>query len=217
MKAYEVEAYQVKGPDWLNSERYDMAVTVPPGATKEQVNRMWQSLLTERFGVVLHHESREFKVEELVIGKSGSKLKESGEDPNAPPPDGPPVVKNGELATPGLVTRIVPGPRGSVAHSIAKAQPVSKLTTMLGNALGRPVLDRTGLTGKYDFALDFTIDTAGLEPPGPAAPNPAGGTRDPGPDLATAVEQQLGLRLVAAKANLDVLVIDQAERVPAAN
>ena len=101
MTAYDVKPYQVSGPDWLDTERYDIAAKVPAGATKEQVNAMWQSLLAERFGVTLHHESKEFQVEELVIGRGGHKLKESAEDPAAPLPPGPPQMdKNGALTSP---------------------------------------------------------------------------------------------------------------------
>jgi len=224
MTANTVETYQISGPDWLGTERYDIAVTVRPGSTKDQVNLMWRNLLAEQFGVVLHHESKEFQVEELVIGNSGSQLKESVDDPNAPPPDGPPVLKNGELAGTGLVTMITRGPHGGRAHSVAKAQPLSKLTAMLGNTMRRSVLDKTGLTGNYDFTIDFALDVSGLQPlipgqprPGQASANPAIEASDPEPDLAAAVQQQLGLRLVAGKANLDVLVIDKAERVPSEN
>jgi uncharacterized protein (TIGR03435 family) len=175
--------------------------------------------------VTLHHESKEFKVEELVVAKSGHKLKESAEDPTAPPPTGPPQFgKNGELISPGLVTMITAGSNGPSAHTVAKGQPLSKLTTMLGNQLNRPVLDKTGLTGNYDFKLDFTPDLSGLpipplpagQPgPGPAAVAPS--ASEPGPDLAAAVQQQLGLKLVASKAKLDVVVIDKAEKVPTDN
>lgn len=215
--AYSVEGYQISGPDWLGTERYDVAVTLPSGATKEQVNVMWQNLIAERFGVVLHHESKEFQVEELVIAKNGPKLKESTEDPNATPPDGPPVLKNGELVGPGLVTTIMMGGPRPTAHSVAKAQPLSKLTTMLGNTLHRPVLDKTGLTGKYDFTLDFMPDLPGVAPLSPPPANPANDASEPGPDLTAAVQQQLGLRLVVSKAKLDVLVIDKAQKVPTEN
>jgi uncharacterized protein (TIGR03435 family) len=84
------------------------------------------------------------------------------------------------------------------------------------------VLDKTGLTGKYDFTIDFTPDLRGLLRPPPQAGNGPGAaalaaTNGPGPDLAAAVLQQLGLGLVANKATLDVVVIDKAEKVPAAN
>jgi len=88
---------------------------------------------------------------------------------------------------------------------------------MLGNVLRRPVIDKTGLTGKYDFSIDFRIDLRGFGlPPGPGT-SAADSASEPGPDLAAAVRQQLGLSLVAGKTKLDVLVIDKAEKVPTAN
>jgi uncharacterized protein (TIGR03435 family) len=211
MTAYDVYNYQVSGPTWLGSERYDVVAKVPAGATKEQVNVMWRNLLAERFGVTLHHESKEFQVEELVVAKSGSKLKETAEDPNEPWPPGPPKMVNGELIGPGMVHLIKPfGPNGPSAHTVAKAQPLSKLTTMMGNQFHHPVLDKTGLTGKYDFTFEFTPDLRGF-PQGPASIPAAQ------PNLAAVVLQQLGLDLVASKVTLDVVVVDKAERVPTGN
>jgi uncharacterized protein (TIGR03435 family) len=216
MTAYAVKEYQVSGPGWLDTERYDILVKVPAGATKEQVNVMWQNLLAERFGMMLHHEPKEFQVEDLVVAKSGHKLKDTAVDPAAELEPGPPKFKDGELTGPGLVTTIM---ISGQAHTVAKAQPLSKLTTMLGNVLHRPVIDKTGLTEKYDFAVDFKIDLRGLGlAPGPAGVGaPGDSAADPGPDLAAAVEQQLGLRLVASKAKLDVLVVDKAEKAPTDN
>jgi uncharacterized protein (TIGR03435 family) len=222
MTAYDVKGYQITGPAWLASERYDIAAKVPAGATKEQVDVMWQNLLLERFGVRLHHESKEFKVEELVVAKGGPKLKEPAQDPTAPLPPGPPDFKDGQLRSPGLVTTLSVNGH---AHAFAKAQPLSKLTEMLSNTLHRPVLDKTGLTGKYDFDIEFRLDLNGLQLPGPPPGLPGAGTAappgenasDPGQDLAAAVEQQLGLRLVASTAMLDVLIIDKAEKVPTDN
>lgn len=110
------------------------------------------------------------------------------------------------------------GLNGPSAHTVAKAQPLSKLTTMLGNQVGRPVLDKTGLTGKYDFSIEFTPNLPpGLPGPGTAVAAQVDNTSEPGPNLADAVQRQLGLRLVASKAKLDVVVIDKAEKVPTAN
>jgi uncharacterized protein (TIGR03435 family) len=220
MTAYGLKTYQITGPAWLDTERYDIVAKVPPGATKQQVNVMWQNLLAERFGLRVHHEPKEFQVEELVIARGGSKLKDTAWDPATPLPPGPPQRKDGELLSPGAVVTIFPGPNAK-AHMAAKAQPLSKLADMLGNDLRRPVLDKTGLTGLYDFNLDYRIDLSGFPlPPGAPAPSPdapTAGASDPGPDFAAAVQQQLGLRLVAGRANLDVLVIDKAERVPSEN
>ena len=77
LTAYDLKNYQVNGPAWLDTERYNVVAKVPPGATKEQVRVMWQNLIHERFGLELHHESKEFQVEDLVVGKDGSKLKET--------------------------------------------------------------------------------------------------------------------------------------------
>jgi uncharacterized protein (TIGR03435 family) len=209
--AYDVKDYQISGPGWLDTERYDILVKVPAGATKEQVNGMWQSLLAERFSLMLHHAPKEFQVEELVVGRNGAKLKETTLDPALTLEPGPPKFdKNHELAGPGFVTTIMPNGQ---AHSVAKAQPLTRLTATLGNVLHRPVIDKTRLTGKYDFSIDFKMDLRALG----AQPSEADNASDPGPDLAAAVEQQLGLKLAPAKAKLDVLVIDKAEKVPTDN
>ena len=214
MTAYDVKEYQISGtPDWMNTERYDIIAKVPEHASREQVRVMWQNLLAERFGVMLHHESKEFQVEELVIGKGGSKLKETALDPATLIDPGPPTFdKNRELAGPGYVTTF--NMINGEAHTVAKGQPLSKLTAMLGNMLRRPVIDKTGLTGKYDFSLDFRMDLRAIGTGGAA---PGDNAPDPGPDITAAVQQQLGLRLVPGKAMLDLLVIDKAEKVPTDN
>ncbi len=215
MTAYDVKTYQIYGPAWLNTERYDIVARVPAGATKKQVNAMWQTLLTERFGVVLHHESREFQVEQLIIDKGGSKLKETTWDSGASLPPGPPQQdKNGGLASPGQVVMISPRQHGASFHTVGKAQPISRLTALLGTELNRPVLDKTGLAGQYDYSLDYITNQTALPLPPGAAPVNAS---EPGPDITAAVQQQLGLRLVPGKAMIDVLIVDKAERVPVAN
>jgi len=89
MGAYDVQTFQLIAPDWLSSARYDIAAKVPAGATSEQVSVMWQNLLKDRFGLVLHHESKELPVEVMTIAKGGAKLKETA-DPTIEPftPDG---------------------------------------------------------------------------------------------------------------------------------
>jgi uncharacterized protein (TIGR03435 family) len=212
MTAYDAKTYQVTGPAWLDTERYDIAVKIPAGASNAEVSVMWQNLLAERFGVKLHHEPKEFQVEELVIAKGGPKLKETAEDLTVPLPPGPPKIQNGQLLSPGFVTAISPTAR---VRAFARAQGLSQLTAMLSNQVRRPVLDKTGLTGRYDFSLEFTLDLSGIALPPP--PTPGDSATEPEPDLAAAVQQQLGLRLVASKATLDVVVVDKAEKVPTQN
>ncbi len=271
--AYDVKAYQINGPDWLDTERFDIVAKVSPGATKEQVNVMWQNLLAERFGVVLHRQSKVFQVEEMVAAKGGVKLKETtldakiaGDDsspdlpplPIGPPPGGPPpgagagggfiargpggpqpggappgapqLDKNGvpQLTKPGLVMMMTMGPSGPTARMVGKAQTLTQLAAMLGNQLNRPVVDKTGLTARYDFVLEFAPDFGGRmfsdSGPGPGmASGPGDTSQSPnasepaGSNLVAVIQKQLGLRLVANKAPLDVLIIDKAEKVPTEN
>jgi uncharacterized protein (TIGR03435 family) len=218
MTAYDLKNYQINGPAWLDSERYDIAVKIAPGATQEQVIAMWQNLLAERFGLKIHHEPKEFQVSELVVGKDGPKLKDTVQDLSLPLPPGPPQRKNGELLSPGFVVTIFPDPNGAHARSVARAQGLTQIAAMLGNQLGRPVVDKTGLMGKYDFSLEYAIDLKGVPlPPGIDPVAPGDNASEPMPTLAEAVQKELGLRLVPAKAQLDVIVIDKLERVPTEN
>lgn len=213
MTAYDLKSFQINGPSWISSERYNIIAKVPEKATREQAGVMWQNLLGERFGIVLHRESKDFQVQELMVAAGGHKLKDTTiEDPNA---EGPPKMQNGVLTGRGFVTMIRMGSGGPSAHTVAKAQDLARLTALAGREVGRPVLDKTGLTGKYDFELEFMPNIpAGqmLLPPGASLPE-----SDPAPSLADALKKQLGLVLVPNKAKLDVLVIDKAEKVPTAN
>jgi uncharacterized protein (TIGR03435 family) len=204
---------QISGPGWIDTEEYDVAVKIPPRTTKQQFQQMLQNLLAERFKLVVHHDTRVFSVYELVAAKSGPKLKESVDTPDAvAPPDGAPAVDRDGFpvlpAGPGMVNRFGPGP---FSHWTARQQSIAALADALSspNAAGRRVVDKTGLTGKYDFTLYYEMRFAGM--PGAAADN------KPAPILLDAVEQQLGLRLVEGKAPFDVVVVDHAEKVPTEN
>ena len=229
MTAYDVQTFQIVAPDWLSTARYDIAANVPAGATKEQVNVMWQNLLKERFALALHHESKEFQVDELTVAKSGLKLKETDLGPNPDPftpPEGPPKFdKNGaqEMNGFGAIVTIFPDGR---ARMVVKGLTLPDLATRLANTVRHPVIDMTGLTGRYDGALEFVLDLSGIQlpppPPGAAGPAPAtagptDGASDPGSSVAAAVEKQLGLKLTRAKAQLDVIVVDHAEKTPTQN
>ena len=224
LTAYDVKNYQISGPAWLDTERYDIVAKVPPGATVEQARVMWQNLLAERFGLTVRHQPKEFQVQELVIAKGGPRLKDTVEDLTQPLPPGPPKIEKGELLSPGFVTTIFPNPNGATAHSVGRAQSISDLTVRLSSQACHPVLDKTGLTGKYDFTLDYEMNLNGiiqlpLPPAGGPGPESVSSDKasDPLPDLAAAVQKQLGLALVAGKATLDVVVIDHLEKVPTEN
>lgn len=220
MAAYNVQTFQIVAPDWLATERYDIAANIPETATREQLPAMWQKLLKERFGLVLHEESREFQVQELTVPKGGARLKETDLGPNPDPflPDLTSPRPNREMNGFGAVLTITPD--GSV-HMVAKALTMADTAARLGNNLRMPVIDKTGLAGRYDFTLDYAIDLSAiaLPPLGGGGPAPPGAdTRSaPGSDLASAVEKQLGLKLSRAKAPLDVIIVDHIERVPTEN
>ena len=225
MTAYEAQTFQINAPDWLSTARYDIVANVPSGASNEQVRLMWQSLLKERFGLVAHHESKQFQVDELTVGAGGTKLKETDLGPNADPftpADGPRRSdKNGGPEMNGFGAIVTISPDGK-ATMYGKGLTLADLAIRLGQQLRRPVIDKTGLAGRYDFILEYALDLTGVVVPPPPGggrgPGLAGdGTIDPRPDLAAAVEKQLGLKLSRSKAQLDVIVVDQAEKVPTEN
>ena len=237
--AYNVKPYQLSGPGWLDTERFDIVAKIPEGTTKEQFRVMLQNLLTERFKLTLHHETKDLPLYELTVGKNGPKLKKSVEDPNAPaiepgrgtgpPPGPPPMGKDGMPQLPsgqkGMMMFMMPGR----ARVLGGVQPLSALADMLGNQLGNPVVDKTGLTGNYDFTLEFAPEPGrmmgpfgGLPPPPPPPPGavPGPGQADAqseAPALLTAIQEQLGLKLEQKKGPLDLVVIDHAEKVPTEN
>lgn len=231
MTAYDVQTFQLEGPDWMANERYDIVAKVPEGATKEQVRVMWQNLLKERFGLTLHHESKEFPVDELTIGKGGPKLTPTDLAPDAEPftPTGGPEKrdKNGtpEMNGYGTIVAIFPTANGVTASMRGKGLTLSDIAARVAADRRHPVIDKTGLSGRYDFVLDYTPDVSGLPPlppppdgapvpPSPTAPLTAS---DPGSTMASALEKQLGLKLTPVKAKLDVIVVDHVEKSPTEN
>jgi uncharacterized protein (TIGR03435 family) len=209
--AYGVKPYQISGPGWLDIERYDIVATIPDGTNKQQFPFMLQNLLTERFGIALHHEMRELPLYELSVAKNVPKLKAPA-DPNAPPG----------------TERMTLTPNGF--HLVGSAETVSALAGILENQLGSPVVDKTGLSGTFDYTLDFSrelvqnLALAGLPPPPPPANGagqlagaPAPGDPSEAPSLFTALQEQLGLKLDKKRVPLDVIVVDRAEKAPVEN
>jgi uncharacterized protein (TIGR03435 family) len=213
-EAYGVKLYQVSGPDWIDTERYDISAKIAEGATKDQVQLMLQKLLTERFKAVLHHETRDFPVFELTVAKSGSKLRESSSEPAATPDNSKrpnPIGRDGFPQLPPGATGMMGAMHNGVSRLIAGKQTLGALAQVLENELGTKVFDKTGLTGTYDFTLDYIRDQGralglfkGL-PVGAAAADDSGEA----PAIATALQEQLGLRLMRAKGPLGVIVVDQ--------
>jgi len=173
----------VNAPEWTASERWDVR-GIPDVAGRPSLRQMQVlvcKVLQERFGLVSHRESREMAVYALSLAKGGPKLKKSAGDPNGLPSDN--EQQNGGQMT-----------------VRAENMSMGELTLMMRFYLDRPVVDETGLMGRYDFSLEWTKDEP--QASGPNAP----------PGIFTAIQEQIGLKLEPMKATTDVLVIEKVER-----
>ena len=181
------------GPPWIGSKRYDI-VAVTPGDTRlpdEQTQLMFQSLLAQRFKLEFHREQKEVAVYNLVLGTNALKLKESTA-----------LHDKGHSL---FIHSLTPEAYNLPARNTSMAE---FATLMQRVVLDRPVVDRTGLSGKFDFNLQWARLGTEFGRNGP--PAPAGGDTADAPDFFTAI-QQLGLKLEPAKSMEEVLVIDHAD------
>jgi uncharacterized protein (TIGR03435 family) len=210
-EAYDLKMYeQVSGPGWIDEEEYDVTAKVPPETSRRGFRTMLQNLLAERLRLQIHHETREFRVYELVVAKNGPKLKPAGEPHKGAPSTSQVRASRGQSALPPGEPDMVEVFGPDTCRLTAQQEPTSELASALSGpmAAGLKVIDKTGLTGKYDFALYYSWKaTGGLEDAQDA----------PAPTLNQALQEQLGLKLVAGKAPFDVVVIDHAEKVPTEN
>ncbi len=211
--AYNLNPYQVSAPGWMTNAppHFSVEARYPPDTTREQFRLMLQNLLAERFHLQAHWETKELPGYALVIGKHGAKLKETDlvVDPANPPRMTAPPQKDthGFLILPiatMIPTRDMVGDF-AVVRLTARAQPTSALIRMLSDELHAPIADKTGLTAKYDFHLEYMLG------------NPRPGTDQPAPTMMEAVEEQLGLKLAPAKTPVEMLILDSAEKIPTEN
>jgi uncharacterized protein (TIGR03435 family) len=229
--AYQLQDFQITGgPSWLTEERFDIVAKAEANDTMGDPFRAQQSgqpsrgqlmiraLLADRFKLVVHNENKEMPIYALVLarsdGKLGPQLKPSevdcaammaagrGRGRGMPPPEPP----GPGAPPPPCGIRIGPG------NMAVGGSPLTQVANSLSMFAGRIVVDKTGLTGNYDFTLTWTPDQmpgAGQRPPGAPEPPPI----DPnGPSLFTAVQEQLGLKLESQRGPVAVLVIDRVER-----
>ncbi len=212
---------QLSGPTWIDDAKFNIVAKVRPGATKDQVDLMLQNLLAERFGLKVHHETRQVPGYELTQSKGGAKLKPTVDPDAAPPAIGTPAspnrVENGYPVVPSGVSGI----RWFVVdnglmHGTGQIQSISDLilsVILTYLKFDAPLVDQTGLTGKYDYHLDLAMDGGFRRPAGP----PLLPDEPVGPDIFPALDKQLGLKLEKKQVSIETLVIDHIERVPADN
>jgi uncharacterized protein (TIGR03435 family) len=178
--AYDLQPYQILGgPSWITADRYDIAAKAEGDApvVPEQIKQMTQALLTERFGLKYHRDTKEMPVYVLVVGKNGPKLKES-----APDAEKRLVLGSADGHTRMTVTK------GDMAQLVGEFSNI--------NGVDRPTIDKTGLTGTYDYQLDWSRGEPGSN----------------APVIFTAIQEQLGLKFQPDRARVEVLVIDRAEK-----
>jgi uncharacterized protein (TIGR03435 family) len=238
--AYKLRAYEIKCPDWLVNDRFDIVARMPDGATKDDVPAMLQALLADRFKLVAHQELQDQPVLGLVATKDGPKLTVSAATPQ--PLDETIPLKPGQTrrdtqdgpmlltSNPDGSTTYDLGARGSFnlkfngetrsMHMDASALSMNgfaMMMTQLGAGQGRQVVDMTGLTGRYQSAVDFSLMdlVTSLHQQGIEVPT---GSSDPdsGPSVSSALDK-LGLKLEKTHAKVNRLVIDHVEKDPTEN
>jgi uncharacterized protein (TIGR03435 family) len=171
------DAQIIGGPNWLDQDRFDIEAKTGRSQkpTAEEFEPMFQALLTDRFGLQFHRETKELTVGALVVAKGGPKLTLSREE-------------LGSSSTNGGSKKL---------DLVATGTSMALLASYVGNRLNRIVVDRTGLSGSYDFKLEWAPD---------------GEVDSPAPPLVSALQDQLGLRIEAQKAQVEVLVIERITR-----
>jgi len=180
--AFEVSAAQISGPDWLRSEHFDIAAKAPGPAPDAELRKMMQVLLADRFKLVVHRETKQMSVFNLIEAKGGIKCKsEEG--------DGETVVT----------------PARSGVATLQRAN-ISFIADLLSDQLGQPVINRTGLKGRFTCTAD----------PRPYVPDPSQPV-DPTSMIFTLLQEQFGLKLEARKEPVEIVIVDHIEKAPTAN
>jgi uncharacterized protein (TIGR03435 family) len=187
MWAYSIGEYQLTAPEWIADERYDVFAKAASPVPVEQLRGMLQALLADRLGLRLHHETRQLSVYVLRGSGKAPKLREvpAGGDSEMRMTDGSMVFRNTSVA-----------------------QLAENLEIIMHRQGGRPVIDKTGLKGVFDFSLKFADTNADMR---------AAMVQGDGAWISGIVQQQLGLKLSADKAGVGTVIVDHADKVPTAN
>ena len=222
--AYNIDNTQISGgPTWMDSDQYDIVAKGDGNATTDQLREMLQTLLADRFQLRVHHASKELPVYVLGVTKGGAKLKPSTQDtvtgPSFPPRGGGLTLGGrGEGARPARGVFM-----GGGTAQINGPMTMPELSQILANLVGRKVIDKTGLEGRYDVKLEWTPQPGDMQgtrgfPAGPGPEGRGGDTGTPadpslnGVSIFTALQEQLGLHLDSGKGPVDIIVIDNAAK-----
>jgi uncharacterized protein (TIGR03435 family) len=184
--AYRIKDYQLSGPSWLTDERYDIAAKSPDPVPVEQLKEMMQTLLAERFALQFHRQTKELSIYALVAGANGPKLHKvaAGGDSEMRMKDGSLIFNNTSM------------PQFADHLEIMRRQ------------VDRPVVDRTGLTGVFDFSLKFADTDTDMR---------TAMVQGDSASVFNLIQQQIGLKLEAKKGPVEIIVIDYVNKIPTAN
>jgi uncharacterized protein (TIGR03435 family) len=205
--AYQLQDDQiVGGPAWLSSDRFDIDAKAPDEeAFLNRLAAMLQALLADRFGLRVHHDSKELPVFVVVLARSDGRP-----GPQLRPTECPDLEIDLKQLKP--CTNLSPG----LGRFTARGTPMKPFLDYLAPFVNRVIVDRSGLNGRYDITLEWTPDNLPQRAPGTAADQPLrlnGVAIDPnGPTIFTAMQEQLGLKLQSTRGSVDVLVIDHVEQ-----
>jgi uncharacterized protein (TIGR03435 family) len=214
--------FEIEGPGWLDTQIVQVDATMPPDTTKAQFQEMLRNLITDRFQLKHHAETKQVTGYSLVVTKNGLKMKESADQSAGAPgpfsratqrgPDG--FLMLPPRTGPWSMSQSIEGGR---TRMVFQQQTMQDLTKALGRMLNSTVTDATGLTAKYDYTVTFAGAT---EPGGALAPSlPASqpDAAEPLPDIFGALQSQLGLRLEPKKVAVEVFAVDHMEKTPTGN
>ena len=178
---------EVQGPGWLDRDYYDVIAKTSAPRTEDELRRMFQSVLAERFGVSVHSERKEMQAYVLTVDKKGLKMTETAED--------------GE-------SMIEPQPR-RMAIALQRTS-MAEIATLISRVLQMPVVDETHLKGRYEAVFDMTKYAEDMRPA-------EGTPMDMASVMTTALREEIGLRLEPRKTALEIIVVDHAGKMPEAN
>lgn len=241
---FHVQFDQLTGPAWVKSEegpeRFDINANVPPGATREQVDKMMENLLKERFHLEYHREKREFDTYELVVAKGGSKLKDAEVPAQTPQvPSGPLRATRGDdgfpvlpacwpmavgvggsaqmfISLPALEAAARgPAPGGRRPFGLGPAKFTLRMVTV-GQliAVAQGYMDSSHVVDHTGLTGKYDVKVAFATGPPPPGVAPTEEATEPAPDVVAAFEKHLGLKFEKAKVPLDVIVVDRIEKTP---
>jgi uncharacterized protein (TIGR03435 family) len=209
--AYNIRNYQLSGPDWLDEERFNIIARLPEGTTKEHYHLMMRNLLIDRFHLSAHFEQRQASGYRLVVVKGGPKLTPSPGEPKQSDgqaaPFKPTTDREGypELPPGRTPVMVVSGRYDRVRWRFVD-ESMDRFAESLADHVHQPVLNATGLKGKYDFEAYWSYAAMRPDPP-----------PDAGPSIFAALQEELGLKLQSDKIPVQTLIIDRIDKMPTEN